>query len=33
MMTYEIKDVVCDYGLYEDGELSLFLIQGQMLNL
>ena len=25
MMTYEIKDVVCDYGLYEDGELKLIL--------
>ncbi len=25
MITYEIKDVVCDYGLYEDGELKLIL--------
>jgi hypothetical protein len=23
--TYEIKDVVCDYGVYEDGELKLIL--------
>lgn len=25
MAKYEIKDVVCDYGLYEDGELKLIL--------
>lgn len=25
MDKYEIKDVVCDYGLYEDGELKLIL--------
>lgn len=25
MAQYEIKDVVCDYGLYEDGELKLIL--------
>ena len=25
MARYEIKDVVCDYGLYEDGELKLIL--------
>lgn len=25
MAGYEIKDVVCDYGLYEDGELKLIL--------
>lgn len=25
MAHYEIKDVVCDYGLYEDGELILIL--------
>lgn len=25
MSRYEIKDVVCDYGLYEDGELKLIL--------
>lgn len=25
MVKYEIKDVVCDYGLYEDGELKLIL--------
>lgn len=25
MAQYEIKDVVCDYGLYEDGELILIL--------
>ena len=25
MLRYEIKDVVCDYGLYEDGELILIL--------
>lgn len=25
MSKYEVKDVVCDYGLYEDGELKLIL--------
>lgn len=25
MARYEIKDVVCDYGIYEDGELKLIL--------
>ncbi len=25
MVQYEIKDVVCDYGIYEDGELKLIL--------
>ncbi|MBO5955752.1 MAG: hypothetical protein J6Q10_03010 [Clostridia bacterium] len=25
MAQYEIKDVVCDYGIYEDGELILIL--------
>ena len=25
MSTYEVKDVVCDYGVYEDGELKLIL--------
>lgn len=26
MMTeYEVRDVVCDYGVYEDGELKLIL--------
>ena len=25
MIKYEIRDVVCDYGLYEDGELKLIL--------
>lgn len=24
-MTYEVRDVVCDYGVYEDGELKLIL--------
>ena len=23
MAEYEVKDVVCDYGVYEDGELKL----------
>jgi hypothetical protein len=23
--TYEVKDVVCDYGVFEDGELKLIL--------
>lgn len=25
MSVYEVKDVVCDYGVYEDGELKLIL--------
>ena len=25
MSKYEVKDIVCDYGLYEDGELKLIL--------
>lgn len=25
MSKYELKDVVCDYGIYEDGELKLIL--------
>jgi hypothetical protein len=25
MSNYEVRDVVCDYGLYEDGELKLIL--------
>lgn len=25
MSKYEVRDVVCDYGLYEDGELKLIL--------
>lgn len=25
MAKYEVKDVVCDYGVYEDGELKLIL--------
>ena len=25
MVQYEIKDVVCDYGIYEDGKLKLIL--------
>lgn len=25
MSTYEVKDVVCDYGIYENGELKLIL--------
>lgn len=25
MSKYEVKDVVCDYGLYEDGELKFIL--------
>lgn len=24
-MTYEVRDVVCDYGVYENGELKLIL--------
>lgn len=24
-MTYEVHDVVCDYGVYENGELKLIL--------
>lgn len=27
MAEYEVRDVVCDYGVYEDGELKLILIQ------
>ena len=26
-MLWEVKDVVCDYGLYENGELKLILNQ------
>ena len=25
MAEYEVRDVVCDYGVYEDGELKLIL--------
>lgn len=25
MPEYEVRDVVCDYGVYEDGELKLIL--------
>ena len=25
MVEYEVRDVVCDYGVYEDGELKLIL--------
>lgn len=25
MSEYEVRDVVCDYGVYEDGELKLIL--------
>ena len=25
MSKYEVRDVVCDYGVYEDGELKLIL--------
>lgn len=25
MQKYEVKDVVCDYGVYENGELKLIL--------
>lgn len=25
MVDYEVRDVVCDYGVYEDGELKLIL--------
>lgn len=25
MSVFEVKDVVCDYGVYEDGELKLIL--------
>ena len=25
MAEYEVRDIVCDYGVYEDGELKLIL--------
>ena len=25
MLKYEVRDVVCDYGIYENGELKLIL--------
>ena len=29
-MTYEVRDVVCDYGVYENGELKLILNSRQI---
>ena len=30
MAEYEVRDVVCDYGVYEDGELKLILNSRRM---